>query len=236
MIFAHDFEIDMTPLGSAHSASSKIPGFPRAAYLFTFVLILLTGCSYLPYRSASVPSSISGGGMRGEASWYGRPFHGRKTANGERYNMNALTAAHRTLPFGTWVRVKRLDTGKHVDVRINDRGPFIAGRIIDLSRKAASRLNMISSGVAPVSVSPIRSFAKKSSRWFVLIGGFSNRNEAQAFATRMSRRNSRINRGWNGNSEHYHVRLDGFSNKEKAVRMASRLRRKGYGAFIVRSR
>ncbi|MDJ0715244.1 MAG: septal ring lytic transglycosylase RlpA family protein [Prochloraceae cyanobacterium] len=94
----------------------------------------------------------SRGQMRGKASWYGGSFHGRPTANGEKYNQYALTAAHRTLPFGTRVRVTNLNNGRSVIVRINDRGPFIRGRIIDLSRAAASQIGMLGSGIAPVRV------------------------------------------------------------------------------------
>lgn len=78
----------------------------------------------------------------GIASWYGPGFHGRKTANGERFDMDALTAAHPKLPFGSWVRVRNLLNGRSVDVRINDRGPFIKRRIIDLSRAAARALGV----------------------------------------------------------------------------------------------
>jgi rare lipoprotein A len=90
--------------------------------------------------------------FRGWASWYGPGFHGNRSASGERYNQNALTAAHRTLPFGTRVRVTNLNTGVSVIVRINDRGPFIRGRIIDLSAAAARTIGMIGSGVAPVTI------------------------------------------------------------------------------------
>ena len=78
----------------------------------------------------------------GIASWYGPGFHGRKTANGETFNMDGLTAAHRWLPFGSWVRVQNMVNGRSVDVRINDRGPFIKQRIIDLSRAAAKALGL----------------------------------------------------------------------------------------------
>ena len=88
----------------------------------------------------------------GIASWYGKNFHGRKTANGEVYNMNAMTAAHKELPFNTRVRVVNLRNGKSVVVRINDRGPYIKGRIIDLSRRAAGKLGMFFSGTAKVRV------------------------------------------------------------------------------------
>jgi rare lipoprotein A len=87
---------------------------------------------------------------QGKASWYGPRFNGRRTASGERYNMNELTAAHRTLPFGTLVRVRSLVNGKEVDVRITDRGPFSRGRVIDLSRAAAEAIGMLGLGVKDV--------------------------------------------------------------------------------------
>ncbi len=87
---------------------------------------------------------------RGKASWYGPRFNGRRTASGERYNMHELTAAHKTLPFGTLVRVRSLVNGKEVDVRITDRGPFSRGRVIDLSRAAAEAIGMLGLGVKDV--------------------------------------------------------------------------------------
>jgi rare lipoprotein A len=92
----------------------------------------------------------------GVASFYGKRFHGRLTANGERFNMNAMTAAHKTLKFGTKVKVTYLRNGRSVVVRINDRGPFIKGRHIDLSRRAAERLGMISSGHGRVRMEIVR--------------------------------------------------------------------------------
>jgi rare lipoprotein A len=89
---------------------------------------------------------------RGQASWYGPRFHGRRTASGERYDQYAMTAAHKTLPFGTLVRVRSLVTGKEVDVRVTDRGPFVRGRIIDVSRAAAEALGMTGLGVKQVSL------------------------------------------------------------------------------------
>ena len=89
---------------------------------------------------------------RGVASWYGEDFHGRSTANGETYDMYALSAAHKTLPIPTWVEVTRLDTSQRIIVRVNDRGPFVDGRIIDLSYAAAQELDMIEAGTARVEV------------------------------------------------------------------------------------
>ena len=92
----------------------------------------------------------------GIASYYGRRFHGRRTANGERFNMRAMTAAHKTLPFGTKVRVTNPRNGRSVVVRINDRGPFIRGRTIDLSRAAAQKIGMISRGHARVTMEIVK--------------------------------------------------------------------------------
>ncbi len=93
----------------------------------------------------------------GIASWYGPRFHGRKTANGERYDQNQLTAAHKSLPFNTKVRVTNKRNGKSVVVRINDRGPFVGKRVIDLSRGAANVVDMIGAGVAPVTIEVLSS-------------------------------------------------------------------------------
>lgn len=100
----------------------------------------------------SVPESRGSIFQRGVASWYGGRWHGRKTANGERYDQNSMTAAHRSLPFGTLVKVKNEHNGKECVVRINNRGPFTKGRVIDLSRAAASQIGMIGRGVGRVSM------------------------------------------------------------------------------------
>jgi rare lipoprotein A len=96
----------------------------------------------------------------GKASWYGPGFHGRTTANGERYDQNAYTAAHKSLKFGTRICVRNLRNGKGVTLRINDRGPFVRGRVVDVSKRAANRLGMMRSGVIPVRVSVVGSKAK----------------------------------------------------------------------------
>jgi rare lipoprotein A len=111
-----------------------------------FVLVLL----------ACAPARRGRYSEEGLASWYGVPFHGRTTSSGEVYDMYELTAAHRTLPFGTVVRVRNRRNGWTVDVRINDRGPFVRGRIIDLSYSAAQRIDMVEDGVVPVRLEVIR--------------------------------------------------------------------------------
>eukprot|EP00487_Bulimina_marginata_P002736 TRINITY_DN16284_c0_g1_i1.p1 TRINITY_DN16284_c0_g1~~TRINITY_DN16284_c0_g1_i1.p1 ORF type:complete len:110 (+),score=8.93 TRINITY_DN16284_c0_g1_i1:168-497(+) len=96
-----------------------------------------------------MPSHIA---LAGKASWYGDKFHGRLTASGETYNMNANTAAHKTLPFGTIVRVTNTVNNKSVDVKINDRGPYVKGRVIDLSHKAFARIGNVKQGTVPVKI------------------------------------------------------------------------------------
>jgi rare lipoprotein A len=91
----------------------------------------------------------------GQASWYGKKYHGKRTASGERYNMRAYTAAHKTLPFGTIVRVTNTANSKTVDVKINDRGPFVKGRVIDLSQKSFEQIGNIKKGIAPVKIEVI---------------------------------------------------------------------------------
>ena len=102
-------------------------------------------------RAPAAPAPVPGAYVeQGIASWYGVPFHGRRAANGEVYDMNQPTAAHRTLPFGSMVRVTNLDNGQQTEVRITDRGPFVEGRIIDLSFAAARSVDMVGAGIARV--------------------------------------------------------------------------------------
>ncbi len=116
----------------------------------------------------------AGWSEEGLASWYGEPYHGRPTASGPRYDMNEMTAAHRTLPFGTVVRVRNLESSSVADVVINDRGPFVAGRVLDLSRAAAEKLGVIGPGVVPVHVSVVRlgDGMPDAPCWEVQVGAF----------------------------------------------------------------
>lgn len=116
----------------------------------------LAGCSLLrPMLPQPAPPPIDGGVQLGVASWYGPGFHGRRTASGEVYDQDALTAAHPSLPFGTRVRVTNLDNGRAVEVRINDRGPFVGGRAIDLSRAGARVIGLIGPGIGRVRIETV---------------------------------------------------------------------------------
>ena len=113
-------------------------------------LLTLAGCSHAP-KPALGPGE-AGSTEVGDASYYGREFEGRRTASGERYRGDELTAAHRTLPFGTRLRVTNLGNGRSVEVVVNDRGPHRRGRVLDVSRRAAERLGMVRDGVARVRI------------------------------------------------------------------------------------
>ena len=120
-----------------------------APILFT----LISGCADDQDTSSNAKSTFT---QHGKASYYARSFHGEQTASGETFNQNELVAAHKTLPFGTRVKVINLDNGKQVTVRIVDRGPFKPGRIIDLSRVAASRIDLLEDGVTRVKIEKVK--------------------------------------------------------------------------------
>lgn len=141
----------------------------RMTLLFLFICILLSGCNTLTkdnanqtsprYRvygkSYQVLSSSKNYEEKGLASWYGRRFHKRRTSSGERYNMYRYTAAHKTLPLNTYVLVTNLKNGKQVIVKVNDRGPFIRNRVIDLSYAAAKKIGIVQRGTAAVNIKAI---------------------------------------------------------------------------------
>src|SRR5215470_2589184 len=126
----------------------------------------------------------------GLASWYGAPYHNRRSSNGEVYNMHAMTAAHRTLPLGSIVRVTNLKTNHSALVRITDRGPFVAGRILDLSLAAAKKLDVWQPGVAEVKVEVMQTTTPLTGggRWAVQIGSFGKQKDASDMANHLSRR------------------------------------------------
>jgi rare lipoprotein A len=134
----------------------------RAAAV-AMLLAGLSGCGRKASRPATpnAPKTVrKGWSQEGIASWYGVPYHGRKTASGEVYDMYQMTAAHKTLPFGVVVEVRNKTNARKVEVRVTDRGPFVKGRIIDLSRAAAEAIELIGPGTAPVKIKVIRTQAK----------------------------------------------------------------------------
>jgi rare lipoprotein A len=190
--------------------------------------------------------------QRGIASWYGRKFHGRKTSNGEVYNMYAMTAAHKTLPFGTLVKVRNLDNNREVVVRINDRGPFVRDRVIDLSYSAAQRIAMVGPGTAPVEVyalgvsgssprgvpasisPPVDSYYE--GKFTIQIGAFRERNNAERLKRRLeqSYENVYISDFNNGGEKLYRVRVGRYATLQAAIARESNLIENGFpNAFAV---
>jgi rare lipoprotein A len=174
----------------------------------------------------------------GIASWYGPQFHGQSTANGETYNMNEYTAAHRTLPFNTLVRVENQDNGKSVVVRINDRGPYVGNRIIDLSRRAASEIDMIGPGTAEVLLylieegdRPITSQNISSRETFTIqIASFPREADAQNEASGIS--GSRVERSQIGSNTVYRVYYGSYDSIDDAHRARERLLQNGIQGFV----
>ncbi len=194
--------------------------------------MLAAGC-------ATAPPGRPGDHERGLASWYGPGFHGRQTANGETYDMHAMTAAHKSLPFDTVVEVRNRDNGRRTRVRINDRGPFVRGRIIDLSRAAAEALGMIGPGVARVEITVVRPSRKQARRdgtagagWLVQAGAFRDRVRAERRARRVSGYGD-VRIATAGGL--HKVLLGPWPRQEEAERVAARLRRDGLEAYARRA-
>ena len=185
---------------------------------------------------------------KGLASWYGEPYHGRRTASGEIYDMHEMTAAHRTLEFGTMVKVERRDTGADVKVRVTDRGPFIKGRIIDLSFAAAKKINLDIDGIAPVKVTvigweaPPKKKAKNSDRaaehpkgedcLWVQIGAFGSMDNARGAEQRLEEagESALIIEGPGGL---HRVRLGPYDKEKDAIKALERVGKDWPGAKVV---
>lgn len=136
----------------------------------------------------AVMKSASGYKAKGIASWYGTKFHKKRTSSGERYNMYSMTAAHKTLPLPTYLRVKNLKNGRETIVKVNDRGPFRSNRILDLSYAAATKLGILSSGLAPVEIEAITPDTKKSTtHYYVQAGAFTSKTLAHGLEKKIKK-------------------------------------------------
>jgi rare lipoprotein A len=187
----------------------------------------------------------------GIASWYGKKFHGRKTSSGETYNMYAMTAAHKTLPLGTYVHIKGLDNGNEITVRINDRGPFVRGRIIDLSFTAAKKMDMITTGTARVKIvalepdNPEKKIKKNAQpetvdyhkgNFTFQIGAFSDKKNAYRLKDKLDQtyKNAHVSEYDNGQEILYRVRVGNATSLEQAVEYEETLIKHGFkDVFIV---
>lgn len=185
----------------------------------------------------------------GVASWYGKKFHGRRTSNGEIYNMYAVSAAHKTLPLGTYVRVINLKNKRQLVLRINDRGPFVEGRVIDLSYGAGRKLGIIGAGTAPVKIVALgrASRARKSGRvvytpedyehgnFTIQIGAFSDFKNVRRLQKALKRLNLKvsISKCNNGEAILYRVRVGQCDTLAKARQLKQHLQRKGFRNAVI---
>ncbi len=208
-------------------------GWERTWILAGAFAALAAGCSTSSRRATDPLPATPGLVQVGEISWYGIAERGRPTASGEAMDPDAMTAAHRTLPFGTAVEVTLLTTGRTIEVRINDRGPFIRGRILDLSHSAARELGIVRQGVARASVrvlghvGPVRAFA-------VQVGAFRNLSGAERRAAALEAEDvGAVNVAPDRAGRYYQVRIPGFRTRDEAQGVARQLESRGYEAFVV---
>jgi len=215
--------------------------------LFGMVLIIFMsfGCgskkSSRGYRHSDELKNVDGYTQTGLASWYGDKEHGNLAASGERFSKYDYTAAHKSLPFGTIVRVTNLENGKDVVVNINDRGPFIRGRIIDLSYSSAKSIDLVRTGVAKVKVEVISSPSRRNENYFkpiytVQVGSFSSKVNAMGLKDELSSsitRDVRIESIDIRGDMYYRVRVGMYSSKSKAESMKKKLRDYGYSGKVI---
>ena len=229
-----------------YPASKRVYDRPGTTVPSTQRPYVINGRKYYPLPSAQgfIESGI--------ASWYGKKFHGRKTACGERYNMYAKTAAHKTLPLQTMVLVKNLENGREMVVRINDRGPFVKGRIIDLSLTAARELNIVQKGTARVRVSALGEAVSykdnnteyhrflphgdfNAGEFYVQIGSFTNPANADRLKnTMIERGRTTVVRNYdNGEILFYRVHVRAGNNLAAAKHQEQALAAAGFPGFVV---
>lgn len=195
--------------------------------------LALTVLAVSCHRERGLEKLRRGEGLEGMASWYGPGFDGRKTASGETYDMDDLTAAHKTLPFGTMLRVVRLDTGDAVTVRVNDRGPFVRGRILDLSRGAAKKIGLDRDGVARVAVTIAQWPDHDVAAIFtVQVGAFKEADNARRLVETLSDSWSDVHiQSW---YEYRRVRVGLYKTEDEAQDASERLEGEGFTPFVTR--
>ena len=206
--------------------NTPIP-FRRAFLAALPVLVLLAGGCAGTRRPAATPPDLA---EVGEASWYGIEERGRPTASGEPMDPGALTAAHRTLPFGTIVEVTNVESGASVQVRINDRGPFVGSRVIDLSHEAARRLGILSKGVAQVRLTVTN--IPPRTPFTVQVAAFGRRQAAEEFSEKLRADGYSGVEVIRGDGVH-RVRVGRFMKRSDAELTARALKRHGYEVLVV---
>ena len=198
-----------------------------------------------------VMDSANGFTQRGQASWYGRKFHGHRTSSGETYDMFAMTAAHKRLPLPSYVKVTNLDNNRQVIVRVNDRGPFHSGRIIDLSYAAATKLGIAANGTGNVEIEVIKTqqkqrpyalqaFERKAekteeNKMYIQLGAFVSRSNAEQLKQRATHvhQSASIDAEEKSDQAIYRVRIGPLANAEEADQLATKLKQQGFRATQI---
>lgn len=201
---------------------------------------MLSACStYRPQPQPPLTPSLASP-IIGVASWYGPGFNGRSTASGEIYDQDELTAASNDYRLGSRVMVTNLDNGRSLEVRINDRGPFLKGRVIDLSHRAAKLLGIIDPGTARVRVEAIGGpaaarLARRVAGYWVQVGSFGSRANAQSLGRRLARVYSdvRVEQVAASGDRYYRVRMGRFATREQAAERATESARLGLPVMIL---
>lgn len=184
----------------------------------------IRGQTYHPLKNAH------GFSENGIASWYGKDFHGKLTANGERYNMYGMTAAHKLLPFGTQVRVINKKNGKSIIVRINDRGPFVANRVIDLTKTGAEKIDMLGPGTASVRLETIggvpamKDNGDMAGRFFVQVGAFASKSNAEGLVATMKKQGTSARMSYYDNQNLWRVQAGPYPSLFSAQKASSPLK------------
>lgn len=223
---------------AAASKSGDMRSSAGSRILIVALCLLLAACAKMVAVPPPGPVSI-GYEETGNASWYGHPYHGRRAASGEVYDMSQMTAAHQTLPFGTRVVVENLLNGRAVEVQITDRGPFKDNRILDLSLAAARILGAVEPGVIPVrlrviglSGSPLRA---RSGSFSVQVASFTSEHRADVLRRELEQAwaATYVQRADVGGRAVYRVRVGKYATRAEALRLAQRLAAAGYEVVVM---
>jgi len=210
-----------------------------ALWIFAVTALLWAGCASRQPPTSALPSPVPASGtVYGVASWYGPGFDGHRTSSGATYDENSLTAASVLFPLGAEVRVTNLANGRAVEVTINDHGPYLHGRVIDLSHRAAIALGMIGPGTAQVRMDVLAAPAGGppiGMRYFVQVGSFGDPANAQRMRSRVAQYypGARIVEADFGDTHYYRVRMGAFMDHDEAAACASRLAGLGYPAELI---
>lgn len=208
------------------------PATPLLRPIAGLFAVTLVALSIAACKSKTATPPAPGNLQTGVASWYGDPFNGRPTASGEIFDMHKLTAAHRTLPLGTTVRIENLANHQTVDVKINDRGPFVAGRIIDLSWAAGQQITM--PGIANVTLQILSTPPTRAAPIYaVQAGSFPDRASAVALRETMSQKYGTARIVFRGRDQSWRVLVGIYATEQSANAVAPEINQQAAPAFVV---